>query len=784
MNHQKVLLLLLLACTSAFSYAQKNTISLGVVTDCPGTASTSFLLDEIMKEAKTLLKSDYRLVLEPENIIHSDCNVEKAKENLDRLLADSKIDMVLGLDALSSHVMASNGPYRKPVIATTVINAQVQKIPITIEGRSGVKNLTYLELPYSPIRDIEVFSTMIGFEKLALLIDEEAGGIPEIRSFLEKSLNELGITYEFVLMEDSAPAVITKLGNNFDAVYLFPSDRLGIDQYQQLINAVNEKGLLSFSLLGRPDVNKGVLAGAAPSSNIKLIARRMALNIQRIANGEKAGNMNVKLPYKEELVINMATARQVDFSPSWETMAEAVLINELQDDIDRKINIFSAISEGIGQNLNIRIAENEVEISTEDVNIAKANLLPEVTASASHTVVDDHLATISNGQSPEHKGAAGIQLSQVIYSEQVTANKQIQELLLKATESALEVQSLDIVLDVSTAYLNLMQAKTAENIQKQNLDVTRKNLELARISSSLGQSGPSDLYRWQGEIANAKSNLLNATAQRKQAEMALNQILYRPISEAFLTEEIDITDSRLLVNNQAIGKYVNNPRDFYKYADFMVGRAKANVPDLKQLDYNVRAQERSVLLNRRNRYIPNLTVGGGYNYELYRNGAGTEFPTGFGVPNDWNWNLQVGAAIPIFQGGSRTAKVQQSRVQLSQLSTQRLNTERLIEQQVRSELENIRASYRNMTLTKDAEEAAVKNFGLIQDSYSKGVVTITQLLDAQNAAISSQLNSANAIYIFLSDLLNMERATGAYYMLMTNEQKTDYVNQLESFFNR
>ncbi|MEP1777864.1 TolC family protein, partial [Reichenbachiella sp.] len=193
---------------------------------------------------------------------------------------------------------------------------------------------------------------------------------------------------------------------------------------------------------------------------------------------------------------------------------------------------------------------------------------------------------------------------------------------------------------------------------------------------------------------------------------------------------------------------------------------------------------RSVLLNRRNRYIPNFTVGGGYNYELYRSGAGTEFPTGFGVPNDWNWNLQVGAAIPIFQGGSRTAKVQQSRVQLTQLSTQRLNTERLIEQQVRSELENIRASYRNMTLTKDAEVAAVKNFGLIQDSYSKGVVTITQLLDAQNAAISSQLNSANAIYIFLSDLLNMERATGAYYMLMTNEQKTDYVNQLESFFNR
>lgn len=784
MKNTQLSLIISMCLIFGSGYAQNKRLNLGVVVDCPNTATTNARLDEIIKETKTLLKSDYRLVLEPENIIHSDCSLAGARTNLNRLLNDSNIDLIIGLDALASHVMASGGPYSKPVIATTVINAQVQKLPITIEGYSGVKNLTYLQLPYSPIRDIEVFYSMIGFEKLALLIDQEAGGIPEIREFLEKSLTEMGIAYEFIFTGQIVSEVMPKLDDSFDAVYFVPSDKLGKEQYQQLIDEVNKKGLLSFSLVGRSDVDRGVLAGVAPKSNVKRIARRVALDIQRITNGEKAEEMNVKLPYKEELVINMATARQVGFSPTWETLAEAVLINETENNIDRSINIFGAITEGLEQNLNIQIAKKEVDISSQEVAVAKANLMPELTAAASHTVVDEDLAAVSNGQSPEHRGAASLQLNQVIYSEQVTANKQIQELLLKATESALAVQSLDIILDVSTTYLNLMQAKTAEKIRKQNLDVTRKNLELARTSASLGQSGPSDLYRWQGEIANAKSDLLNATAQRKQAEMALNQILNRPINESFLTDEIDITDSRLLVNDEAISKYVNNPRDFYKYADFMVDQAKANVPDLKQLGYNVRAQERSVLLNQRNRYIPTVTLGGGYNYELYRNGSGTDFPAGFGIPNDWNWNLQLGAAIPIFQGGSRNAKVQQSKVQLSQLSTQRLNTERLIEQQVRSELENIRASYRNVTLTKDAEAAAVKNFDLIQDSYSKGVVTITQLLDAQNAAISAQLNSANAVYIFLSDLLNMERATGAYYMLMTDEQKAAYVDELKLFFNR
>ena len=101
----------------------------------------------------------------------------------------------------------------------------------------------------------------------------------------------------------------------------------------------------------------------------------------------------------------------------------------------------------------------------------------------------------------------------------------------------------------------------------------------------------------------------------------------------------------------------------------MVSRAKASAPDLKQFDYNVRAQERSLLLNRRNKYAPAISLGGQYNYELYRDGAGTEVPPNFPTPKDWNWNLQVGASLPIFQGGNRNALVQQSKVQLLQLNT-------------------------------------------------------------------------------------------------------------------
>ncbi len=776
------LLVLPLLLTMLQTSAQK-TLNVGIVSDCQSARSMSYA-QQIVSEAQTLLGDKYQITTLQENILQGDCTKEQAEANLKTLLNDPDIDLVLGVDVITSHVMASNGPYDKPVLASAVLNAQVQGIPVNSKGASGVKNLAYLELPLSPPRDMEVFQEIIGFNKLAVIIDEAVfTGIPEIRRFFEEGLADLGVESSIIFSENTAAETLNKITNE-DAVYLLPSNRLTDAEFQNLIDGINDKKLKSFSILGRLDVDRGVLAGVAPASNLSLFTRRMGINIQRISNDEKPEKFSVRVNQKEELVFNMATARQIDYSPSWDLLIEAVLLNEDREDIDRSINIFNAIEEALANNLNIEIAEKDVEVAQKEVDIARSRLLPEVSAGASHTIVDEDLASISNGQNPENRGQGNLQLGQIIYSEQVTANKKIQEYLLEGQEASLQGQVLDVVLQVSTTYLQLMQAKTLEKIQRQNLDLTRKNLELARTGSAIGQTGPSDLYRWQGEIANAKGNLLNASAQRRQAEIAVNQILNRPIDELFLTEEIDINDSRYVINNERLSSFINNPRDFGLFKTFMVQQAFEYSPDLVQLGANVKAQERSLLLNRRNQYIPQVSLGANYNYELYRNGAGSEVPPPFQAPNDWNWNISIGASLPIFQSGRRKYQVQQSQVQLSQIQTQRTNLERLVEQQVRSELENVRASFFNIDLARQAEEAVVKNFEIIQDAYSQGAVLITQVLDAQNAAVSAQLNSANVVYQFLIDLLTMERAVGNYYMLMTEEQRRDYEAQVASYFSQ
>ena len=53
------------------------------------------------------------------------------------------------------------------------------------------------------------------------------------------------------------------------------------------------------------------------------LARRVAIMIQRIAQGEDPAQFDVAFPTSQRLVINMQVAREIGFSPRWQFLADA-----------------------------------------------------------------------------------------------------------------------------------------------------------------------------------------------------------------------------------------------------------------------------------------------------------------------------------------------------------------------------------------------------------------------------------------------------------------------------
>ena len=59
---------------------------------------------------------------------------------------------------------------------------------------------------------------------------------------------------------------------------------------------------------------------------------------------------------------------------------------------------------------------------------------------------------------------------------------------------------LDVAQSAASAYLDVLRAKTFERIERVNLEVSRENLELARVREAIGQAGPEEVYRWESAI--------------------------------------------------------------------------------------------------------------------------------------------------------------------------------------------------------------------------------------------------------------------------------------------
>jgi outer membrane protein TolC len=137
--------------------------------------------------------------------------------------------------------------------------------------------------------------------------------------------------------------------------------------------------------------------------------------------------------------------------------------------------------------------------------------------------------------------------------------------------------------------------------------------------------------------------------------------------------------------------------------------------------------------------------------------------------------------LPLFTSGRRPAVRNQNLEELSRLRFERASTAERIEQRIRSALHGAGASFAGIGLAEQAAGAAANNLQLVTDSYSRGAVSIIDLLDAQNASLVAGEAAENALYDFLIDLMEVERSVGRIYFLARPEEREALFDRADDF---
>jgi hypothetical protein len=219
-----------------------------------------------------------------------------------------------------------------------------------------------------------------------------------------------------------------------------------------------------------------MLASAAEENFFQRLTRRVALNIQRILLGEDAGSLPEDFAPREELVINMATARKIVVSPRWEVLIEAELLDLEEEEGIRPLSIRKAIDEALLVNLDLAVRSRVLAAGKEDVAVARSTLRPQVGLSVTGVQIEETQALASFGTQAERTLSGSATLSQIFYSDAAFGNVAIQEYLQEGREYDLETLRLDIVLEAGTTYLDLMRARALERVRKNNVQQIRSNL--------------------------------------------------------------------------------------------------------------------------------------------------------------------------------------------------------------------------------------------------------------------------------------------------------------------
>lgn len=434
------------------------------------------------------------------------------------------------------------------------------------------------------------------------------------------------------------------------------------------------------------------------------------------------------------------------------------------------------IGHALTNNLQLKQQQLIVKAAEADALQTKLDLLPGVTANASHAynygqTIDrytNQFAT-SRVQSNNFYLQGGVTLFNGF--QKINSIRQAQLNLLASMEDA-EKYSNDLSINIATFYMQVLFYKELVNIRTNQLDITRQQVERMKKLVDAGTMAAGESFIIEAQLATEESALIQAQNSLDISLLTLTQLLDLPNTQGF-DIEVPALD---VANEPAIS---NDPEAIFKYAE-------QNMPEIQSARYREQASERQ-FARARGMHSPQLALSGSWGTG-YSGAAITEDqliseirPTGFipGIDTTWvfsqisyqttktkpwsdqirdNNNQSIGLylTIPIFNGWLTRNNISKSRIALE---SSRLDTE-IQSIQLRKTIytawTDARASLKNYDAANKKVNATRESFRYAEQKFNVGIMNSVDYNNSKKDLTNaeSELLQSKYDFIFKSTVLD------------------------------
>lgn len=705
-------------------------------------------------------------------------DIESIREALSTALSSDEYDAVYtcGIIAteLAQEIARTDGKLLKPVIAGSLQLNEIETDLVSQQGTSEIENYSLIVTPKRVSTDLERLSGITGHAEIQVVIDEIY--IKALESRIQKGEQQfadtIGVSVQLVPASANVEETLSRISAESSAVYVSILDRFDDDYLSSLYEGLKDRRLPSMAMRGRQDVEKGALLSLA-QFNLNQIARRAALNLHLMISGTPASRLPVYLPSQDRLFLNMETARAINWAPNYDTVLAAETINAGRSTAEAPITIEKAMQRARANNVNVDIAVRTVDISESNVDIARSSLLPQVSGSGSANE-NRFYGQPSSSIDSSSSASLGIQLRQILFNEEVWSGIRIQKDLLAASKMDLLSTELDTLGLAASAYLSCLSAEALYNIERENLNLTYNNVQLARLRVEIGAAQASELFRWEQQLARGKAVLIQRESARLNAIVQFNRVLGMPQTSTWSFVDIEVGDDELYFLNKSLSPLINNTRDFENFVYFAVSKAIQNSPELGAFDLQLQVQGIQLRSLKRDFYLPEVSLSGQFGRNYSKNNV-----------SDWSGQNQASlgmqVTIPIFEGGGRFDQIRQQRDTIARLESQRLATVQSLEESTLSATNAIRSGHPNIRLNREALKAAQSNYDSVNVRYAQGDTSYLDILDAQQALLSQKQSLATATYDYLAAIYRLQRSMAWFEYDKSESERSNWIQEFQNF---
>lgn len=392
---------------------------------------------------------------------------------------------------------------------------------------------------------------------------------------------------------------------------------------------------------------------------------------------------------------------------------------------------------------SLKVHNLAVDEAVQAIKVAKNDRLPSIEAGLSFSYIGDGWMSdrdFSNGMKadmPHFGNNFAFKATQAVYtSGAVSTGIEMSELQKEMAETELDNDRQNVRFMLVGHYLDLFQLHNQRRVYEKNIEQTRLLIEEIRSAFEQGAALQSDITRYELQLKNLELGLTNVNNRIR----ILNRQMVTTIGLDIQTEILP--DTTLL------------SAGIDKQSELHWQDARSQAPVMRLADLGVRMSEKQQEMARAGRR-PTIGLIAANNFD---GPILIEVPP---INKNFNyWYVGVNVTYKFDALFKNNKKVKQAK--LATLKAQ--ENKRLADEQLSNGINaayiNLEEAYTRLDTKEKNVQLAHENYEVIHSRYLNGLSLVTDMLDASNIQLSSELELANAQIGILYQYFMLKKTIG------------------------